>query len=493
MVSGCYVWKCQTSPGRAGEGVDVKLARNGVVFARSAEGFMYDPVPAVESLVPSSGPFQHGFVLTVLGYHFLDGAHAKDQAVVRVGGDTFHGRVRSSSLLHCLVTARYPGNHSVEMSTNGVDFTEVRSRILIHEDFSVRAVHQISPSLGPSAGGMSVILRIERMAEDQWAGTERRCFGNLAVVATALDEWTVSCITPRLVQGMERIRSTLEAPGRYVVNATLVLSGSDCPESESGAVAYVYTVTKAAFKISSVSPSFGSIRGGTPVTVTGTGYTEWTDLQCVFGDETSPSVMIAAAGVGQEPGQVLVCISPAVAIAGKVSVTVSSRGGLGLDGQAAFYVFEPAASLHAVLVTAPTQPTEPVLLTVIGSHFSNVLDLVCQVGLGRASAARWLSSTVLLCVVPDSVLFVTNKSSSGNLSVEVSNNGADFSETKGSITLCQSMWTNAVQHASHSVSESAASTVLVDGDSASNPRIAFPSAYKLWVCFLGVEKSDEIR
>jgi hypothetical protein len=176
MVSGCYVWKCQTSPGRAGEGVDVKLARNGVVFARSAEGFMYDPVPAVESLVPSSGPFQHGFVLTVLGYHFLDGAHTKDQAVVRVGGDTFHGRVRSSSLLHCLVTARYPGNHSVEMSTNGVDFTEVRSRILIHEDFSVRAVHQISPSLGPSAGGMSVIIRIERMAEDQpeWTGAGSR-------------------------------------------------------------------------------------------------------------------------------------------------------------------------------------------------------------------------------------------------------------------------------------------------------------------------------
>ena len=61
------------------------------------------------------------------------------------------------------------------------------------------------------------------------------------------------------------------------------------------------------------------------------------------------------------------------------------------------------------------------VVTVVGSGFRSGAELACRFGYGRSGVvgARWLSSSEAECAAPSRA--------AGNTTVEISNNGADFS------------------------------------------------------------------
>jgi len=178
---GCFVFQCRSPPGQAGDVVYVDLALNMVVLAKSSEhGFAYHPGLTVQGLVPTSGPALHGFTLTLLGNNFLLYSHGR-VVVVRVGNKMIDARISSSSTVQCVITGQAPGNYSVEASIDGVDFSENGFRIHVEGRAVTRNVYDISPSHGPTAGGIRVVLKIESTTAAELVGIIRCCFGRQAV------------------------------------------------------------------------------------------------------------------------------------------------------------------------------------------------------------------------------------------------------------------------------------------------------------------------
>jgi len=94
------------------------------------------------------------------------------------------------------------------------------------------------------------------------------------------------------------------------------------------------------------------------------------------------------------------------------------------------YAYEAAASVLGIRPLSGSA-FEGHNVTVMGRHFSNTAALSCRVGMGRDAVARWLSSTSVVCVLPAAEGRMAGKGGTQNVTVDVSNNGADFSEAGG--------------------------------------------------------------
>jgi hypothetical protein len=163
---------------------------------------------------------------------------------------------------------------------------------------------------------------------------------------------------------------------------------------------------------SSINPSFGAVSGGTVVVISGKGFLESAKLQCVFEGKRA-----VAATVTSETS--VECEVPASPASGCVGIDVVGEGGMEdvrLGGMQ--YCYYEAPRVTAVEPTAGHIRGRSAVVTVSGSGFMNHPSLSCRFGEETALAARWLSYGQVVCVGP--------KDAAGNLSVEVSNNGQDF-------------------------------------------------------------------
>ena len=121
------------------------------------------------------------------------------------------------------------------------------------------------------------------------------------------------------------------------------------------------------------------------------------------------------------------CMTPVATEGGKVAVGLEVDGeGVWEGGEA--YAYEAGASVQGIRPSSGSGH-EGHTVTVTGRHFSNTAGLACRVGMGGGDAsARWLSSTSVACVVP---AMEGGRGRAQNVTVDVSNNGADFSEAGG--------------------------------------------------------------
>ena len=165
-------------------------------------------------------------------------------------------------------------------------------------------------------------------------------------------------------------------------------------------------------RVARVTPSFGAVEGGTLLDVAGRHFAP-AGMTCEFGRAWSVPARVLSASR-------LRCVTPpspeAQAVAVEVAVGRAVRSASGAE-----FSFEPAAMLLAV---APAQVLEGrgETLTLRGRHFSNVPALAVAFGSARTVGAvtKVVSSSIITAVAPP-------LAGVGNVSVEVSNNGYDFS------------------------------------------------------------------
>ncbi|ETI40268.1 hypothetical protein F443_14283, partial [Phytophthora nicotianae P1569] len=365
--------------------------------------FYYEMFPRLTDISPSSGSAAEGTVLTLSGSEFRDGM------IVRfdVGRDARY--VPASVVTTSTATVEVPeqlgdGIVSVAISANEVDFREslmfyVRPRPVLH------SVYPSQVSLAPSQ--TNVTLTIRGTGFNETVRETIRCrIGDDGSPSTAI--WVSSaqilCSVPYLDAG--------------IYNVYVALNGVNFVNDG------VKILYQEQYVVYGIEPAFGVLGGGTRVQVFGTnfhGNTNDTDLVCAFGTKVS-SLQVINASLAE-------CITPSQLKPGTVSFSITrladinprykTPGGLSL-----YYHKVPTISK---ILPSMIRATNASSLRLIGANFIDSSLLSCLIQQVPVPA-RFISSSTIECLL--------NEMSDGTwlpdstLSVEVSNNGQDVSNTE---------------------------------------------------------------
>ena len=155
-----------------------------------------------------------------------------------------------------------------------------------------------------------------------------------------------------------------------------------------------------------MEPTTGVDTGGAVVRLVGNIASSGDIVQCKFG-QTLLMAMV-------QSGSLVSCLSP-VHTAGNVTVSLSTNG-VDFTSGGMQYVYEAGPTVSAVkLHAAASSDADTQTIAVSGRHFALSPLLMYSVG----ARAEWMSSSLVLCTADTASL--------GNMTVEVSNNGQDFS------------------------------------------------------------------
>jgi hypothetical protein len=163
---------------------------------------------------------------------------------------------------------------------------------------------------------------------------------------------------------------------------------------------------------SAVTPSVGPERGGTRVTVLGSSFRDTYTLRCRF-ENASSAVLARYVDENQ-----LECITPVHSLGEKpVSLSMNAQQ---YEGGLVTFTYQAAAAVSSVSpASVLAEGGTPV--TVHGAHFSAASEamglLLCRMG-GTVRRAVWASSSAVVCN--------TTRSVAGEVRVEVSNNGREY-------------------------------------------------------------------
>ncbi len=229
-----------TSPAGAAGTVDVTVTGpGGTTTTSTADHFTYQAAPAVTAVSPVAGPLAGGTPVTITGTGFT-GATLVDF------GTTAATNLDVVSATQ--ITATSPAG------TGMVDVTVTTpggvSAISTADEFTYLAaptVTGVSPAEGPTAGGTSVTIT-----------------GTTFTDATKVDFGTNAATNVTVNTAGTQITATSPA-GTGTVDVTVTAPGGESAISTADEFTYM--------SVTAVSPAEGPTDGGTPVTITGTGFT----------------------------------------------------------------------------------------------------------------------------------------------------------------------------------------------------------------------------
>ncbi|MGY2031528.1 beta strand repeat-containing protein [Nocardia gipuzkoensis] len=240
----------------------------------------YTPVPALTSVVPSSGPAAGGTTVT------LTGTGLSTATAVRFGTTAASFTVVSATQITAIAP---PGTATVTVTvvtpggtSNGISYTYA----------GVPSVSGVSANQGPTSGGNSVTITGSNLT-----GATAVTFGTTAATSfTIVSATQITAVVPPGVAG--------------AVNVTVTTPGgtSTLPSS------YFYLNIPA---LTSISPSSGPIAGGNTVTLTGNHLLGTTAVR--FGATAASAFTVVSAT------QITATAPPAAA--GTVAVTAITAGG----------------------------------------------------------------------------------------------------------------------------------------------------------------------
>ena len=231
----------------------------------SAPGaFTFDELPAITSVAPDSGPETGGTPVTITGTGFTGAT-----------GVTFGGApgtaftVVDDSTITVTTPAGTPGTADVVVQhPNGDsapgDFTYVAAPPVIAS---------IVPDIGPQTGGTAVTIRgtgftgatavvfgdVLRGGTPPAAAVSPLAVGSPGTAFTVVDDTTITVTTPP------------HLPGTYDVVI-------ESPNGDSQPGLFTFTPVVGAALIDGLTPDRGPVIGGTPVTITGSGFTGATSV-----------------------------------------------------------------------------------------------------------------------------------------------------------------------------------------------------------------------
>ena len=401
----------------------VQISNNGQDFSLSAAEFWYQNGPEIRGILPSTGSFDGGTTVTIVGTGFSDASDLKclfgEVEITGAFMNTTHMACKSPAFAE--ITQENSSTTSgsavlVRVAQNGI-LTHMRSAIAFTYG-ALPIITSVSPCVGFS--GVSTVVTVFGTFNQQASSLTCRFGNHLDVSATLVNASAIQCRTP----------SHLESSS----TASLPTSSSTSSKVRVSQNFVDFSVTSASFtmhpapRIASVSPSGGAITGGTVVRLTGSQFQNVSSAMCRFGS----AGVVAAVYFNVT---VVECVSPACdqcAQASRVLVEFSYNEKDFADSVVAFtytasptvsYVFPDRSNNHGGTVVAVT-----------GYNFVDSASLRCKFDMegtdanaSRTVPARWESSEKIHCLVPSlgEPPYLDGRDTSAVL--RVSNNAHDYS------------------------------------------------------------------
>jgi hypothetical protein len=277
----------------------------GTSATSAADRFTYVAAPAVTGISPTNGPTAGGTTVTITGSGFTG------VTAVMFGTTAATFTFVSDTSITATAPAHAAGAVDVTVTTPIATSPANPADRYTFVAPGTPAVTAVSPSSGPTAGGNTVTI-----SGSSFTGATAVLFGGVSASFTFVSDTTITATAPA------------EPAGTVDVTVTNAIGTSPAVAPDR----YTYL---AAPTVTAVSPTSGSVTGGTLVTITGTGFTASSTVR--FGAAASGTVTFVSSTQ-------LTAVSPAEA-AGTVDVTVTTPGGTSPTSPADRFTYTAAPSI----------------------------------------------------------------------------------------------------------------------------------------------------
>ena len=253
----------------------VTVTNNGIDFEEYGDHvyFSFIPAPIIHYMGPNSAPTSGGTLLKIYGEFEADSNKTYDDVFCKIGNREILATSVASNLITCITPFVFDTNFTnelvnVEISTNGgADFSNCgKTILLLHPTLQV---FSLQPSLGPEYGGTTVNVLGANFVRTKQLLCE---FDDVQVEATWISVSLLQCQTP---------------PSRPRVVTFKISSNGQLSGYSTGYLEFTYFN---AVTLSSIHPSYGSYKGGTLITVKGTGFFNSSSFCCRFGGRIIRSI-----------------------------------------------------------------------------------------------------------------------------------------------------------------------------------------------------------
>lgn len=375
----------------------LSVSLNGQNFAAPELDFAFIVVPTLLSVSSSiAPPSSANRTLRVLGSDFSGNATRLSCELQHSDGWTVVSDARyvSRTKVDCDAAAVVrPGSIRVRVLADGIAAAsgDAMNFTLLNEPL----VESVEPSLGIVHGGTKLIVLGSRF-ESEFAlhccFEQRTSNFSKCKRAQFVSDKEVRCVSPAFPQAGVALLG---------VHSSNQAAASDTVEFQ----------VHSPITLTSVSPSRGTIRGGTNVRVAGWKFIFTPHLSCCFDSTRMPATFVN--------DSVLECRAPYLGGARSVSIRVSYNGrDCYNSGPPLVYTFDLLISVKRMSPAVGSQ-LGGTMVTMEGTNFVQDSS-ACFFGDRRASVSRVISSSRMECQSPPQLAAKRER-------VAVSNNGADFS------------------------------------------------------------------
>ena len=341
---------------------ELEIAVNGVDFTSDGNVFTYIGTPAVFSATPDSGGAGGGTVVVIEGTNFVDSSDLS----CHFGDSSVSGRWISSQVIQCVAPVGV-ANTTVPVS---ISFVEGQTKVGAVNFFFVLqpSIQGLYPTHGSTHGGTTLSI----FGEGFWfSGDLRVRLGRTDIPATFVSSSELRCTTP-----------ASSSPGVSSLNVSS--NGVDFFGTDDVEFQYVPPT-----RVVALSPSKGPQTGGTPITVSGSGFRPSSGLGCLFDEQF-------VAAIYQSETQVQ-CVTPPATKRRAVMVAVANDGPDSAAEGKEFYFTGGSyiSSMHPR--SGPMSGGTSIRIN--GFNFMDAQKVRCVFG-SQAVSARRVSSTQVRCVSP---------------------------------------------------------------------------------------------
>jgi hypothetical protein len=365
--------------------ITVTLTPTSGTPSSATTSFDYLSPPSLSSIAPTSGPEKGGTAVDVTGTGFNPAQSSTEVDFGTKASTTVTG------LTDTALTATSPAGTGTQNVTVKVTLADGDTATSNSEQFTyvpAPTVTAVSPTSGPPTGGTDVTVtgtNFQPGAEVLFGPGDGSTASNLQsdTAATPVSESSSTSIlvtAPAGIPGATNV-VVLNPDGQYGV-----LTSSDAGH---------FSYSGSAPTVSSISPSSGSSLGGTPITITGTGFIAGASVAFNSGSETNPptatSVSVSADGTH------ITATTPAHS-AGTVDVVVTNVGGGTVTDTGGFtFNAAPAPTVTGVLASNGTS-LGGTLVTISGTNL--VPGSTVKFGDTPAPIAAVQNSTTIKATTP---------------------------------------------------------------------------------------------
>ena len=334
--------------------------------------------PTIGSVTPTSGTTFGGTSVTITGNGFIS------TPSVAIGGVTCAVTASSLTSITCITGPRAARlvNVVVTNPDSGAATATNAYTYVTPAPISTPTIGSVIPISGTTAGGTSITITGTGFVSGQTVAV-----GGVACVVTASTSTSITCTTGARAAGLVNVVVT--NPDTGAATATN---------------AYTYVTPISTPTVTAISPVSGTTVGGTPVTITGTGFTPTVNSVTIGGVAATSVVRVSATSITAITG---------AHAAGLVNVVVTNSD-TGVGTGTGLYTYVTPISTPTVTAISPVSGTTvggtPVTIT--GTGFTPTVNSVTIGGVAATSVVR-VSAT--------SITAITGAHAAGLVNVVVTN------------------------------------------------------------------------